>query len=334
MKFFSLSVCALVLGGCASGVMVGDRSARGPVSGSAAGSTAVNASAQLQRCEAPLGTLAVVEDTTQDWYQLLTTQYQLPATTPLLRLLIQQSNCFVIVDRGRAMALMQGERELARQGELRENANMGAGQMVAADYTMTPSIQFAQATGGGAVGAVVGMLNPYAALVAGGMRKVEAATSLILVEGRSGVQVAISEGVASKQDFSFGALGGGGGGVVGMGAWQNTPQGKVIAGAFMDAFNQMVLAARNYQAQQAGPQGLGSGGALAVEGARVAPPAPVRAMTLRQAQIRLAEDSYYSGPIDGLAGAGTTRAISAFQNEQGLTVTGKLDAPTIAALAK
>lgn len=337
MKLLSLSIIALLLGGCATGVTVGDRSARGPVSGSAAGGNAVGASSQLERCDAPLGTLAVVEDTSQDWYQALTTQYQLPATTPLLRLLIQQSNCFVIVDRGRAMELMQAERDMARNGDLRGNSNMGGGQMVAADYTMTPSIQFAQATGGGAVGAILGFLNPIAGAVAGGMRKVEAATTLILVDGRSGVQVAISEGVASKKDFSFGAIAGGSGGVVGMGAWQNTPQGKVIAGAFMDAFNQMTIAARNYSAQRTGPNGLGTGGALGVDGARTSAPATAPAavlMPVRQAQIRLAELNFYSGAIDGLAGAGMAKALSDFQRAKGLSVTGQLDMASSAALAR
>ena len=341
MKLLTLSILSLAITGCATDVMVGDRSARGPISGSAAGGNAVGASSQLERCDAPLGTLAVVEDTTQDWYQLLTTQYQLPATTPLLRLLIQQSGCFVIVDRGRAMAQMQSERDMARNGDLRAGSNMGAGQMVAADYTMTPSIQFAQQTGGGGIGAVVGMLNPYAGLIAGGMRKVEAATSLILVDGRSGVQVAISEGVASKKDFSFGAIVGGGGGAVGMGAWQNTPQGKVIAGAFMDAFNQMVVAARGYSVQTTGPNGLGTGGALAVAGSRTsaapasAVPVPVAApMTWRQAQIRLAELGLYSDAITGTGGPKTLAALKQFQTIRGLPSSGALDAATNTALSK
>ena len=53
MKLLSLSILALLMGGCATGVTVGDRSARGPVSGSAAGGNAVGASTQLERCTAP-----------------------------------------------------------------------------------------------------------------------------------------------------------------------------------------------------------------------------------------------------------------------------------------
>ena len=332
---FPLLACSLI--GCATGVTVGERSDRGPVTGSAAGGNAVGASAQLERCSEPLGTLAVVEDTTQDWYQLLTTQYQLPSTTPLLRLMIQQSNCFVVVDRGRALDAMHLERDLQRDGELRDGSNMGGGQMVAADYTLTPSIQFAQQTGGGGVGAVVGMLNPVAGLFAGGMRKIQAATTLILVDGRSGVQVAISEGVASKKDYSFGAIAGGSGGAAGIGAWQSTPQGKVIGGAFMDAFNQMVSASRNYAAQRTGPNGLGTGGALAVDGApAAAAPAQVTAAPLNapQVQIRLAELELYSGAIDGQMGSGTLDALRKFQRVRGLPVSGQLDAATSAALAR
>jgi len=332
VKPLTIVFAILLLSSCASAVKVGDQSAKGPVSGAAAGGTAVGASSQLMRCEAPLGTLAVAEDSTQEWYQLLTTQYHLPSTTPLLRLLIQQSNCFVIVDRGRALELMRSERQIANQGELRPNSNMGKGQMVAADYTMTPSIQFAQQTGGGAAGAIAGLFSPVAGLVAGGMRKVEAATTLILVDGRSGVQVAVSEGVASKKDFSFGAIGGGGGAAVGLGAWQNTPQGKIIAGAFMDAFNQMVKAARSYTAQATGPRGLGTGGALAVDGASKSP--PVAYLTVREAQAKLTKLGYYDGPIDKIIGKRTVAALSAFQRDNGLPVTGRLDSATMAALAK
>lgn len=333
MKPLFAVIAIAILSACAStsAIKVGDPSARGPVTGSAAGDSSVGASNQLQRCERPLGTLAVAEDTTQQWYQLLTTQYHLPSTTPLLRLLIQQSNCFVIVDRGRALELMQTERGLASQGELRSNSNMGKGQMVAADYTMTPSIQFAQQTGGGAAGAIAGFFSPVLGAVAGGMKKVEAATTLILVDGRSGVQVAISEGVASKKDFSLGAMVAGGNAIGGLGAWQNTPEGKVIAGAFMDAFNQMVQAARNYR-PQVGPKGLGAGGALTVDGARQKPPASY--LSVSQAQEKLKKLGYYDFAVDGLTGPRTTAALSAFQKDNGLPVTGKLDQATMAALAK
>ena len=56
------------------------------------------------------------------------------------------------------------------------------------------------------------------------------------------------------------------GGGAGLGGYQNTPQGKVISAAFMDAYNQMVRAVRNYRAQSVQGQGLGGGGRLGVDG--------------------------------------------------------------------
>ena len=47
--------------------------------------------------------------------------------------MIQQSNCFIVVERGRAFANMQGERALMAQGQTRAGSNMGGGQIVAAD---------------------------------------------------------------------------------------------------------------------------------------------------------------------------------------------------------
>lgn len=51
-----------------------------------------------------------------------------------------------------------------------------------------------------------------------------------------------------------------------------------------------------------------------------------------QAQIRLRQLGYYRGPIDGAIGPYTSRAISLFQNDQRLPVTGWLDVRTLRAL--
>jgi len=50
-----------------------------------------------------------------------------------------------------------------------------------------------------------------------------------------------------------------------MGGYTNTPEGKVIAGAFADAYNNLVKAAKNYKAQEV-RGGLGTGGRLGVQG--------------------------------------------------------------------
>ena len=102
--------------------------------------------------------------------------------------------------------------------------------------------------------------------IGGATKTREAAAMLTLVDNRSGVQVGASQGSASKTDFGgmAGLFGVGGG--AGLGGYQNTPQGKVISAAFMDAYNQMVRAVRNYRAQSVQGQGLGGGGRLGVDG--------------------------------------------------------------------
>ena len=158
---------------------------------------------------------------------------------------------------------------------------------------------------------------------------------LTLVDNRSGVQVAASEGSASKSDFAgFGSLFGGSAGG-GLGGYQNTAQGKVITAAFMDAYNQMVVALRSYKAQSVQGQGLGGGGRLGVDGG--AAPSQTRAgaaMSVREAQERLNAMGYNVGTPDGSAGPKTARALREFQQAQGLPVTGRLDSATAGALSR
>ena len=49
-------------------------------------------------------------------------------------------------------------------------------------------------------------------------------------------------------------------------------------------------------------------------------------------QSALTKRGYYGGPIDGIIGAGSRRAIRAFQTDQGLPVTGLIDRKLISAL--
>jgi len=238
---------------------------KGAVTGAAGGQSAAAADAALERCEQSLGTLGVVEDANAAWYAQLRS-HQLGSTVPVLRLMIQQSNCFVIVERGAAMKSMRAERELDRSGEMRADSRFGKGQVVAADYTMSPSIQFAQNTGGGhaALSGLTHALGVFGTL-AGGMKTQEAATTLVMIDNRSGVQLAAAEGSAKNFDFnlfgsSFGWLGG-----ASAGGYSSTPQGKVIVAAFADSYNQLVKAVRSYKAQTV-QGGLGTGGTLGVQG--------------------------------------------------------------------
>lgn len=143
------------------------------VTGAAAGGTAENANSKLESRADTLGTLAVVEDQTAAWWRDYYSRYpRLGSTVPVLRAMIQQPNCFVVVERGRAMQNMMQERNLERSGEAREGSNFGTGQMVAADYTMNPSIQFsAKGTEGVRAGlGGLGLLGTAVSAVAGGVK--------------------------------------------------------------------------------------------------------------------------------------------------------------------
>src|SRR5437868_15383685 len=69
-----------------------------PISGGAAGGQAQGGAPSLEKCEKPYGTVAISEP--QDFVMQRLAQQKLPSPVPLLRLIIQQSNCFQVVERG------------------------------------------------------------------------------------------------------------------------------------------------------------------------------------------------------------------------------------------
>jgi len=232
--------------------------------GAASGASSEGANSQLQSCESSFGTLAVHEDQAAPWWREYYSRYpSLGSTTPVLRMMIQQSNCFVVVERGQAMSNIMQERALEQSGELRQGSSFGKGQMVSADYTMNPSIQFSAKGTSGLGGAIGGLFGSVAGAIAGSVKSNEAATTLLLIDNRSGVQISASVGSAKNFDFALfgGAFGGGAGG--GAGAFTNTPEGKVLTAAFADSYNQMVNSLRNYKAQSV-KGGLGKGGNLKI----------------------------------------------------------------------
>jgi curli biogenesis system outer membrane secretion channel CsgG len=239
---------------------VGASGAKTVATGSAGGANAQDASDQLEHCDRTLGTLAIAEDAGQPWLHQLASDFHVQSTVPLLRMIVQQSNCFVIVERGQAFHNMQAERELMESGELRKTSNIGKGQVVAADYTATPSITFSQKGTGGAGALFGGKLGSVISLIGGSIKSNEASTMLLLTDNRSGIQLAAAEGSAKNWDFGL-LAGFFQHGLAGAGAFSNTPQGKLLAASFMDSYNQLVKAVRAYKAQSV-DGGLGNGGLL------------------------------------------------------------------------
>ena len=195
---------------------------------------------ELTKCDKPFGILAVNEP--QQQYMQIFQRYQLGSPAALLRTMAQNSKCFVVVERGLAMQNIQQERALARSGEMQQDANMGGGQMKAADFVMTAAVQVSDPNAGGvggAIGGALGRKNPVLAAVGGGVKFKDAQTSILVADARTTVQVAAAEGKARKTSFSLGAIGYKGA-AVGLGGYSNTAEGKVIAASYLDNFNSLV----------------------------------------------------------------------------------------------
>jgi hypothetical protein len=141
--------------------------------------------------------------------------------------------------------LMQ-ERQLAESGELRKGSNMGKGQMVTADYVLTPDAVFSSKDSGGVGGALggFGVFGAVAGLVAAGLKFKSAQTTMILSDSRTSLQLAAATGNAEKTDWGAGGLLVGGGAVGALGGYTNTPEGKVLAASYLDNWNNIVRSVR------------------------------------------------------------------------------------------
>jgi hypothetical protein len=148
-------------------------------------------------------------------------------------------------------------------GQLRQGSRIGKGQMVAADFTINPVINFSKRDASGIRGLVtqIGKDLGSLATLAGGLRFHRAETMLVVLDNRSGVQLGIAQGRAAKVSFDLGGAVSGSGSFGSLGGYTSTPEGKVLATAFADSYNYLVRAMREYKAQEIAG-GLGKGGRL------------------------------------------------------------------------
>jgi hypothetical protein len=238
-------------------------------SGAAGGATSVGGNPTLERCSAPLGTLAVDDGRGKDWYASFGAATKITTIEPLIRLAVQQSNCFVITSIGnnRTESKLTNVTDKQRNsGEFRAGSNQQKGQRVAADYFLEPAIIVDNdSTGkmGASLGGLLGRANPLLGALAGSLESKASVVTLTLLDIRSGVQIGIAEGNATATNYGA-AVGAFGGGVAGgLSGFSRTPEGKATVAAFVDAYNGMVISLRNYKAQDV-KGGLGRGGVLKV----------------------------------------------------------------------
>ena len=236
-----LTIASIALN--AQGITAPKQGQGGSVVKGAAGTNGSVGDDGLQHCDKPMGALAVVEP--QNQVIIALRRYQLQSPVSLIRMMVQQSNCFIVVERGAGMQNLMQERQLAAAGQTRQDSNMGGGQMVTADFILTPNVVFSENNAGGIGAAAGGLLGSKVGAIAGGLKFKEAQTSMLVSDSRSSVQVASAEGSTKKADLRLGGVFLGGGGGVGAGGYGNTNEGKIIAAAFMDNYNKIVTVVRN-----------------------------------------------------------------------------------------
>lgn len=197
----------------------------------------------VPRCTRKLGTLSVVDgDDPRAW-----TQYSLAPPQKLLKVLVQRSGCFNLVDRGSGLQAAERERQVGSHLGLQRGSNVGQGQIKAADYVLVAEIQSANSnvSGSGVGGAVGGLIGGGFGGLLGGVKskKMEANTVLSLTNVRTTETIATQEGYAVKNNLSFGAGGAGffGAGIAAVGGgYDNTDVGRMVTLAFIQAYSKMV----------------------------------------------------------------------------------------------
>ena len=197
---------ALLAGACLAVVSTGISTQAGAQTDPSSGrKDQARGMAEIPVCTHRIGTLAIVEPDKQWWREL-----NLGSPEAIIKVFVQRSGCFCLVNRGGAMRSRAMERAMAEQGELQQGSNMGAGQVKAADYFLEPDIVSAnQNSGGGNLGAAAGALGGLfghgggfvGGLVGGiNVKKGEANVTLSLVNARTTEEEALTEGYFRKRD--------------------------------------------------------------------------------------------------------------------------------------
>lgn len=230
---------------------------------------------RVPQCARSLGTLTIADGDAAAYDAL---QLQPPQT--LLRLVVQRSGCFTLVDRGSAaMTAIERERQLAMSGQLQSGSNMGAGQIRAADYILLAEVASANsnvsgqgvqghaniqpqeeprrrrgmlggltsALPGAAVGLATGGVlggNPLSGggMIGGGVNSQtgEANTVLSIVSVRTAETLAATQGYAARRDVDWNLHGSAAFGGLVGGGYENTELGRILAQAFINGYSELV----------------------------------------------------------------------------------------------
>jgi curli biogenesis system outer membrane secretion channel CsgG len=243
-----IGALCLALAACGKqGVELGQGGA--VVTGSAGPAGAHNAAPQMATCTQPVAVVSLVEN--RGGYIGIGRGGLPESPLPLVRVLMQQSGCFRIVDRNSGLESTIREQDLKDKGVLRADDSVRKGRGIVAQYSVVPSLTFSEQDAGRQIGGILAMI-PFLSQFAGAAEQVkfkEAQVVLLLTDNETTEQLSSATGAARTTDLGLGGLlGGRAGGLGGLG-WSNTNEGKVIAAAFLDAHNHLVAQVRQLAAR-------------------------------------------------------------------------------------
>jgi hypothetical protein len=182
---------------------------------------------ELVRCERPLGSAAVLEPDPNVMASLQTVGLQSP--TPVIRMMMMQSNCFRVI----------GE-SLSQPGHRPSTVK----------WLIAPAVMFTDtsASDGGFIGSIAGNILPRSVGLGDvSVRTKEAQTSLFLTDAGTGEQKAAAQGIGRSTDLGVtAAFFSRRGSAVSVGAYGDTPEGKVVSASFIDSYNKLVAQVRGF----------------------------------------------------------------------------------------
>ena len=198
---------------------------------------------RLSQCRKTFGSVSIVEpDDLSPWRDM-----GLSLPTRILKVSVNDSKCFTLVDRGAGLAASQLERSLAASGQLQQGQNIGGGQLRAADFVLVPDLISQNANAGGSKAGIKGSsVMGFGGGASRNTQKKSAEVVLSLVDVRTSEQVFSVSANAEISDKAWNAFIGGSShgvqGEAGVGAWTNTEIGLVVKNAYQNAFEQMIQA--------------------------------------------------------------------------------------------
>jgi curli biogenesis system outer membrane secretion channel CsgG len=255
---------------------------------------------------------------------------------------LAQTGAFIVLER-QALGDVIAEQDLGQSGRFKTGTTAQIGELEGAELLVYGAVteyapSQASLEGGGGIDPIAGVVGSRSMdqavsviaekAITGFFEQDHVALDIRVVDANTGRIVSATSVEGKPKDF-----GGQVGGVFGttlaqVGGSYNTPIQKAVRAAIVKAVN--------FVAETSLQQGLLQSGSPPPGAAPAPPPAPSAASApggsagnlVQDAQSRLNALGYQCGPEDGQMGAGTRACLEAFQRDEGIAVTGRLDAAT------